>query len=313
MPKTGQHSARRRSPGRIAAGLLLALIALILVVMMISANTVRLLTTEVAVSGLDEAWDGLKILYVSDLHIGSAGHLRRVEALFDSLRAVRPDVLILGGDVVSSDPIGLLSSRGSSADNNQRQSALMAQFFDDLSDFATTYGKYAVPGDQDNALCANLDLDLDEVADTGGVMLLRNSQVILANDNRRLIVLGLDDWLTGSQSLGTVTEGLKANDTVIVVSHSPEAIPQLMAVSSQNAALGDLFLTGHTLGGQFDLFGHELLNPLGPYSEYKSGWHLTAQGAPMLISQGLNCNWPPLRLGTTGQVHLITLVRAEDS
>ena len=277
-------------------------LALLFVYMLVQADTVRVVRTDVPVVGLDPAFDGIKILYVSDLHIASGGELAKTLALFDELQAVHPDVLVLGGDYTAENPMGLLASRGADARSSPRQAELSRRFFEGLASFNATYGKFAVAGDQDNGAA----VPLESFVPAGRVTLLRDHAVVLTKASHKLVLAGLDDWRTGGQTLSRVFDGCDAKDTVILVSHTPEALPPLFLNDPSASPVCDVALTGHTMGGRVALFGRELFNPLGE-RDYPAGWQIMGMNTQCLISRGLNCNWPPLRLGTRPEVHVLTL------
>ena len=147
---------------------------------------------------------------------------------------------------------------------------------------------------------------LEEIMPSNGVRMLKNSSILLTKGDSRLALVGLDDWKTGDQSLGHVLDGLRPEDTVVVISHSPEAVKQLFVTNAQASSVVDAALTGHTMGGRFALFGRELFNTLDE-KDYGAGWQIMGLNARVLIGQGLECNWPPLRFGTRPEVHLLTL------
>ena len=70
----------------------------------------------------------------------------------------------------------------------------------------------------------------------------------------------------------------------------------------------DAALTGHTLGGQIRLGDYEVFNPLGSDERYQAGWRLES-GVKLLVSEGLCGGFLPLRLGTSAEIHVITLRR----
>ena len=73
----------------------------------------------------------------------------------------------------------------------------------------------------------------------------------------------------------------------------------------------DVALSGHTLGGLIKLGGYEVFSPLASDKKYSSGWQIES-GTKILISEGLSGGFLPLRLGTSAQVHVITLRRQTD-
>ena len=308
-------SERKSRPGvhhkwRILFCILL-LCAALLLYMTVNANVVRVLRTEIPVADLSDELAGFTVVYMSDLKLSSSSSLTRVQTLLNSLEEIHPQVLVLGGDYTGYDFIGQALNRRTNADYNLRMLDLRKRLFESLGAFSAPYGVFAVVGDQDNDL-SRYDLEaLSDIAYDYGVHLLVNESVSLPVPGRhRLIITGLDDWHTGAQSLNGLLDGLKEDDCVLVLTHTPDSVPVLLDQSGGNCV--DVILSGHTLGGKYRLAGEELLNPLSDTKRFSAGWHREGN-ALLLISEGLNTNWPSLRFGTQPQVHVLTLVRKQYS
>ena len=81
------------------------LAALRLAFMVFQGSIVRLRIAELPLADLPNSFKGTKILYLSDLHINSLNSIDRVNALIDELMLLDPDLLLLGGDYTSFDPL----------------------------------------------------------------------------------------------------------------------------------------------------------------------------------------------------------------
>lgn len=297
----------RRSPGRILAGLLLAAAALLLAVMTVWGSVVALECTDLPLRDLPSAFDGVKIVYISDVHLTTLNSLSKVKSLFRRLEKLKPDLLLLGGDYTGNDLIRLASTIGDAAAYDAAMVDLRDLFFLSLAEFGAPLGKFAVAGDMDNLLERSAGTSLEDAAALGGVTLLRDEAARVVKDGQTLTIVGVDDWRTGLQDARTPAAGLAADDCVIVLSHTPEALPQLNGQIALGGGLWmDAALTGHTLGGQIKLGDRELFNPLSSDERYLSGWHME-NSTKTLISTGLSGATFTFRLGCTAQVHLIAL------
>lgn len=282
------------------------LIALLLTVCLLEGSVVRLEVSEVFLDDLPPAFDGLRIVYLSDLHLHTLNPLRRTLGMMEKLGEIRPDLILLGGDYCNYDPIMSLQA-GSRENAFLCEAQLRDEFFADLSEIHPTYGIYAVAGEQDNLLAERTGSSLERAASLGGVTVLRDDAVELERDGQTLIVAGVDDWRTGSQDVTSLSQALRSDDCVILLSHDPDAVPSLRAErASDGGEWIDLALCGHLMGGQICLFGRALINPSIYADRYLSGWYREGQ-TRMLITRGVGSNPLPLRLGSPPQVHLITL------
>ncbi len=268
------------------------LIALLLVVVFSTTegNVVRLCRTDVVLKDLPPVFDGTKILFVSDIHASETNPSGKVRRLAAELKRLEPDIVLLGGDYVGKN---VLPNDSASAYD------MVTEIIDTFAGYEAPMGKYAVRGDMDNG---ELDrLWLEEILNADGIMLLDNKTAVINKSGYRLMIAGADDWQSGVQNKGVFNGIAEDKDCVIFVSHSPETMIQMNLVLPM-----DMALTGHTQGGLVKLMDRELFNPLGNAKRYQSGWH-DENGTRLLISEGLCGEYGSLRLGTTAQVHLITL------
>ena len=305
--KRKDKKAARRSAGRVLAALLLTAAALLLAAMTIWGGFVTLECTDLPLRDLPSAFDGVRIVYISDIHLTTFNSLSKVKSLFRRLEKLKPDLLLLGGDYTGNDLVRLAANIGDDSAYDAAMIDLRDLFFLSLSEFDTSLGKFAVAGDMDNLLERSAGTALEDAAALGGVTLLRDKAARVVKDGQTLTLVGVDDWRTGLQDARTPAAGLAADDCVIVLSHTPESLPQLNGQIALGGGLWmDAALTGHTLGGQIRLGDRELFNPLSSDERYLSGWHME-NSTKTLISTGLSGATFTFRLGCTAQVHLITL------
>ena len=302
----------QRTGGRAARfllrGLLLVLVALFLAAIA-QGSVVQVAFVDLPLRDLPQAFDGVKIVYVSDLHITFLNPLAKVNAMMSRLQAIQPDLLILGGDITGNDVIGRMIAQGSGDLYGARQVRDRDMLFFALAGFEAPLGKFAVPGDMDNALERSAQMSLSDATDLGGVKLLRDEWTRVVKDGQSIVICGADDWRTGIQDTRTPARGLRGSDCVILVTHNPEAVFQLASQPGEDGGHWiDAALSGHTLGGQLKLGDYEVFSPLTGDEKYHSGWQIQ-DGAKILISEGLSGDFLPLRLGTGAQVHVITLRR----
>lgn len=291
--------------GRRAVAFILAALLILAGYMALEANTVRVEYADVYLKDLPEEFNGTRILFLSDIHVGNFCPPEKAAALVNELASLKPDLLLMGGDFSALDALDYLRALTGGPSIAQAKQALAAkrdQFFLMIRPFEAKLGKYAVPGNNDYELT-----HLDEAAALGGVKLIRNAGKVLTKNGRKLIIAGLDDWKDGTQDVGAVAGAVRGSDCVILLSHNPDALPSVIAQPSADDALwADLTLAGHTHGGQVTLFGWSPFTNSIYGRRYVSGWYEDA-GALMLVSNGVGASGLPLRLGAPPRVHVITL------
>jgi len=214
---------------------------------------------EIRLPRLPDAFDGYKILLVSDFHVGRIpGLLERATTL---VRDVAVDTAILAGDI---------QSWGTPAAG--RAVCELMPFIDALD---VRDGIFAVLGNHDSH-------DLAEALNAVGIRTLINEHAIIGRGGASLRLTGLDDVNTfyTADAERTLRPSTEADVSVALV-HSPE-----MADIAANAGY-DLYLAGHTHGGQICLpGGRPIVTAIDRHRDLASGiW--CCDGMPGYTSRGL--------------------------
>lgn len=216
----------------------------------------------------------LRVVQIADLHLrGLGGRERRVAA---AIRDARPDLLVLGGDLVDRpDDLPLLD-------------AFLA-----LVDF---HGPaVAVPGNWEHWAGIARD-DLRRLLDHRGVRLLVDDGLRLEHEGRPYVVLGLDDASTSRPDLARAEARVPAWRNVVAVTHSP------WLRDSWRGPAPTFMLAAHTHGGQVTFLGYAPTRPPGS-GPYVAGWY---RGAPFdaYVNRGIGTSILPIRLGARPEVAL---------
>ena len=221
----------------------------------------------------------LTLVHLSDVHVGVIG--RRERRAIDIVNAARPDLIVISGDLVRGG--------GRPAELESFLSALHAR-----------HGKFLVWGNHDYWDGVPKTWG-PEVVRRAGFKLLRNSSQAIRFAGRRIVIAGLDDPITGHDSLKLAMTRVSRRDACILVTHSPEVVRSL-----GNWDI-DLVLAGHTHGGQVRL---PLMGALWvPYgtTDYIDGWFDVDPGVRLHVSRGLGWSWLPVRFLCRPAIDVITL------
>ncbi len=257
------------------------LTALGLAALAYEARHVRIVRDDFPVARLPRALDGLRIVFISDIHAGPYFGHQRMRRLVHLVNGLDPDVLILGGDYVGG----------------RRDGASI--FYPHAPDFEAKLARVAVLGNHDVWEGAD---DARRGLEAAGFELLENRNVRVEFGGAVLTLAGVDDLYTGDPSPVRAATGVDTADFAILVSHNPDVFRSML---DDTEPRWDLLLGGHTHGGQFTLSPNR---PEGParHHRFRSGW-FTENGVPTLISNGVGTVMLPLRFQTPPEVHLITL------
>ena len=252
-------------------------------------QNIGLTTYEAKVSGLPQAFEGLRIVQLSDLHnvVFKDGNAK----LIALVEQAEPDMIFITGD--------MLDSR-----RTDTQAALRVA--DKVVGIAPTY---YVPGNHEARLSeyGEFEGSLEKL----GVTVLRNSAVSVEKDGEVISIAGVDDpdfaltYLdSGAEEayMNAVLDGINQKGCALLLSHRPE----LFDVYAENGIA--LAFSGHVHGGQIRL---PLLGGLyGPHQgffpEYDGGLYYKEDSA-MIVSRGIGNSIFPFRVNNDPEVVLAIL------
>ncbi len=256
------------------AGLGLALVALIQ-----GQRPPVVIEYEVRLPGLPPERDGLTLVALSDLHLGSLIGERWLSARIAQVDTLHPDLVVMVGDLIDSD--------------HNHAAPLRA----DLQRLRAPLGVYAVLGNHDVYAGAEHSARLVESA---GITVLRNRTVELAPG---LHLAGIDDPATlrrpaaGDHRLTTALATPRSGATILLA-HTPD---RHTAEAAAAAGLG-LMLSGHTHGGQIWPFS-ELVRRRYPLFIGR----YDVAGMTVLVGRGTGTWGPRMRLWRPGEILCLRL------
>ena len=252
--------------------------------MLLEARSLRVTRIAFASADVPPAFDGLRVAFVSDIHYGSFVSRARVRETVDRVNALRPDLIVLGGDYIYRKTSG----------------SDIGPVFAELARLRAPLGVYGVLGNHDLAL---LEVNVAPVMKAAGVRELYDSGVWLRRGGDRLRLAGLSGVLPDSTLPPPAVGDATPEDFVLLVSHSPDVTESLGGTPI------DLVLAGHTHGGQITVFG--LWSPLIPSrygNKYRVGM-VTSGPVPVYVTTGVGTIVAPLRFFARPEVVLLTLRR----
>jgi hypothetical protein len=233
-------------------------------------------------SRLPDAFDGFRILWISDLHLDRLDGL--LEKVLTLTAQAEFDIAILGGDFCFDHFITDLAA----ARARQVAQALLKKA-----------PVYAVFGNHDFS-------PLAEVLRGCGVTLLLNENTTIDRRGQTIRLVGVDDChYFKADDLDLALEGADAGEFKILLSHSPE----LYAAAARKGF--DLCLSGHTHGGQICLPGGTAVvySAAAPRKCIRGLWN--HDGMVGYTSGGAGASGVPVRYNCPGEINLFTLRKPE--
>lgn len=258
----------------------------------IAPRRLRIVDFDVAIPGLDPAFDGYAIGVLSDLHQAPLPGLSHTRRAVEEIQRRSPDLIALLGDYATS----FKRSRTLSA---RLYRAEMRRLTPLLSSLTAPDGVVSLLGNHDYYF------DGDAVADwlaALGTRVLRNTHVEVTRGAARLTIAGVDDAIEGTVDARAAFAGADPAAPRVLLSHNPDAVYSL-----DNEARPALVLAGHTHGGQVSIpfFGPPVQFCRICTRHAAQGW-IPNPYAPLFVSAGVGSHFP-IRVGVTPDALLVRL------
>ncbi len=236
----------------------------------------RSFIVKLTLPGLPPALRGLRILQLSDVHLGGFMLTDFLAGTIENARVAKPDLVVVTGDL---------------ADDYRLLPEALAM----LDDFDAPFGIYAIPGNHEYG--NGIEQFRKLVADS--------SVKLLINEGCRISVRGTSLYLAGVDDISGRPRGIdrddymhacvvaalrdrRSEDFSILLSHRPKSFE--MAAQHQVP----LTLAGHTHGGQAALAGKSWLELAGVE---KYAWGLYHKNDCVLYTTAGVGQWAPVRVG----------------
>ena len=269
-------------------------------------------TVSVHIEGLPKAFEGYKIGFLTDIHLGIWITEDSIREALDLLVRQQVDILLLGGDFILVNDSSVLEQLG--LIHNARYAAIekpiatamiyesIAGIFKDYQNFPD--GIVAVVGNHDRW---NLFPEfLKSFNRCPSVRLLINSETVVTRGNEELRFFGSDDYLTGIPTRPPPAPLADGHSKRILLTHNPDYVTATILEEPPSYSLA---LCGHTHGGQIVL---PLLGPIAAQvqdARFISGLSVV-NGVHVYTSRGLGYVGLPVRLRCPPEVTVVTLVGA---
>jgi uncharacterized protein len=250
----------------------------------VETHAVEISRVSIEIRNLPDAFVGMRIAQLSDVHHSSFMSAERIAAIVEDTNAIGADVVVLTGDYVSYSPYYIAGAAEA------------------LGRLTAPLGVYAVLGNHD------FWNEADEVAralEREGIELLRNANTLLSVRGEGVVLAGIDDLGVGAADLDRALRGADPKRVRLLLSHNPGII--------RRAALRavDFVMAGHTHGGQVHLPVMGAPSMYKHPKEFVSGL-ASLGGTQIYVNRGLGTVIVPVRVGSPPEVTVVTLARAEE-
>jgi predicted MPP superfamily phosphohydrolase len=237
---------------------------------------------KVAVKSLPAALEGLRIVQISDLHLGPTLGRPFLESVVARVNALAPDIVAVTGDLVDG---------------------FVPSLRDEVAPIADLQGKlgvFYVTGNHEMYYgAAAWEAEVARL----GLTVLHNEHRVLSHGGAQLVVAGIPDHDGGHFSPAHAPSPARA------FAGAPDGAPRILLAHQPRQARDaapfrvDLQLSGHTHGGQIFpfMFFVRLQQPVIRGLKEISG-------VPVYTHRGTGYWGPPLRIGASPEIAELTLV-----
>lgn len=242
----------------------------------------------VKIDGLHGDLDGLRVVQISDLHIGNELEGERLARMVERVNATDPDLIVLTGDLFDFDP--------SVVDEGARL----------LGGLEARFGVYAILGNHDAYVGA--DFVADALARRAPGLRLLRDEIVRVPTPVPLYLAGLEDpgrrWFDRGLRypvLDVLASQRPADGPVLLLAHQPEIFEHAAELCFP------LVLAGHTHGGQL-----ALPTPGGRWNLARVMTPLTRglyrrETTTLYVNRGLGVGGPALRINCSREIAVIEL------
>lgn len=235
-------------------------------------------------SRINEDAPDLKIVQFSDTHISEYFDMRDLKRVAEKINAENPDIVVFTGDLIDEYK---------SYENKEN----INEIWEILGSINAPHGKYAVYGNHDYG--GGAERIYGKIMEESGFLILKNEKVEFEDYN--ISVTGMDDAIFGISERDRLAALADEGSYNIVLSHEPDVVDYMLEYNI------DLFLAGHSHGGQVNLPFVNVLPPLG--EKYSAGMYSfnNYRQTLLYVNIGLGTTKMPLRFMAPPELTVLVL------
>lgn len=235
---------------------------------------------EIKSAQLPEKLDGLRIVHLTDIHIGATLPSSLLQKIVEKSNALNPDIVVLTGDILDHFP------------------EPYSEDLKTLGKLNATHGVYYVLGNHEYYWSYQSS---HQAFKNLGFRVLENDVHDLEVSGHLLQIAGLTDPAAARfnqelPDLAKIAEKYKPESFKIMLAHQPFVAPQVSKIGTH------VQFSGHTHGGQFFPWNYLIVF----FQKYVKGLY-QIDDMQLYVNQGTGYWGPSLRLGTYSEITEIFL------
>jgi predicted MPP superfamily phosphohydrolase len=273
--------ARRRLLRTSGAMLLAAPVAFTGYGIAVERNRFRLTEVDVPLAGLPPDLNGLRIVQLSDIHLGPFLERKELRRVVEMANETRAHLAVVTGDLITL------------------RDDFLADCLEELSRLRAEAPILGCLGNHEEV--ARCQQRAKSEGARAGIDFLRGERRRLRFGSAALNVAGVDYQQKRRQYLTAAGEMVRPGDVNVLLSHNPDVFP----VAARQGY--DLTLAGHTHGGQVTVeILHQYLNVARFFTPYVYGLYRQERSA-IFVTRGIGTVAVPARIGAPPEIALIRL------
>ena len=240
----------------------------------INLNTIRISKYEVVIPRKNSTIDHLRIAFVADFHIQQNTNMHFVEQFVRKVNALKPDILLYGGDIVEGDR------------ENETTEAVEAS----LRTIITKYGTYGVVGNHE----FYGGQQQGSFFRRAGITLLCDT--IIRIDSSFYLAGRYDQHFRNRKTINAILESTPHDLPIMLMDHRPTELQQV----SQTAV--DVQFSGHTHNGQLFPLNYII------HDMYELSWgYKKIRDTHFFVTSGLRLWGPPVKTAGKSEIMLVDI------
>ncbi|MCE3226559.1 MAG: metallophosphoesterase [Bacteroidetes bacterium] len=230
----------------------------------------------------DDNYD-IKVLQISDLHLQSSLDYKH-KRLAQKVNELKPDLIFITGDAV-----------------DYKKNITTLNKFLQLLD--KDIKKVAITGNWEYWGYVDIN-DLNIIYNFNNCDLLINQSKQFEVRGKTISVTGVDDYVGGRADIKKALQSYSKSNYHVILNHCPQYSDAIANHLDQNTK-ADFILSGHTHGGQVNLFGFVPFLPQGS-GDYLKGWYKDDK-RNMYVLKGIGTSILPIRFMARSEIAVFHL------
>lgn len=266
----------------------------------------KVLKQSVGFADLPNAFDGFKILQISDIHCGSFDNPEKISYAIDLINEQDFDIILFTGDIVNTDALE------------------MEPWIETFKGIKTPeFGKFSVLGNHDYGEYVTWSTPAKKKANFEAIKaihpridfkLLLNESVDIVKGDDKIALVGVENWGRNFKKAGDInkaSDGLSKKDFKVVMSHDPSHWELELKNHPKNF---QLTLSGHTHGMQFgiEIPGFLKWSPIEYVYKQWAGLYAHAERF-VYVNRGFGFHAYPGRVGIMPEITVLELKKIESN